>query len=187
MLQISHFPYPVVAQTHGIATAAGCQLAASCDLVFAEKNCKFATPGVNIGLFCTTPSVPIARSVNSKLANFMLFSGQPISAEEAKSGGLISKIIKDNADANSNHDYKSGALHPEVLQLCELIASKSEVTLRLGKKALREQLNAGSDLEKAYKSASKAMVANMLEDDAEEGIGSFLGKKKPEWDWEKKI
>ena len=158
---------PVIAEVDGIATAAGCQLVASCDLAIASNESKFATPGVNLGLFCSTPMVALTRNVNKKNAMEMLLTGDFIDAKKAKEIGLI----------NNNVSKKN--LIMEVNKLAEKIASKSTMTVSIGKKAFYEQ--AEMDLSAAYNYTSKTMTDNLLKYDAKEGIEAFIKKRPPEW------
>ncbi len=167
MMGVTALPQPVIASVEGIATAAGCQLVASCDLAVASKSAKFCTPGVDIGLFCATPMVALSRSVGRKQALAMLLTGDMIPAEEAYRIGLVS------------HLAEPGEALGAAMTLAERIASKSGPVLALGKKAFYAQL--GSDLEAAYRQSSAVMVENMLAPDAEEGIGAFLEKRPPRW------
>jgi enoyl-CoA hydratase/carnithine racemase len=167
MEQIRFQSQPVIAEVQGLATAAGCQLAASCDLVMASRNAQFATPGVKIGLFCTTPGVALARAVSGKKALEMLFTGQPISAEEAERAGLV------------NHVLPAEQLHEETLRLASRIAAASRETIALGKKAFYEQIQ--RDRPAAYEMAQAVMVANSQSVDAQEGICAFLEKRQPMW------
>jgi enoyl-CoA hydratase/carnithine racemase len=167
MQQIVRHPKPVIAEVAGIATAAGCQLVASCDLAVAGKSAKFATPGVQIGLFCSTPMVALSRNVSRKHAMEMLLTGDFVSAERAEAIGLVNQVVAD-ADV-------TGA----ALTLARKITSKSQMTLQTGKKAFYEQAEMG--LADAYHHASQVMVDNMLKQDAEEGINAFIEKRKPEW------
>lgn len=168
MQAIVNCPKPVIARVHGIATAAGCQLVASCDLAIAVEEAKFATPGVNIGLFCSTPMVALSRNVARKHAMEMLLTGEMISATRAHEMGLVNRVVA------------AEALDAEVAQLAELIASKSALTVSIGKKAFYEQLE--KSLADAYAYASEVMVTNMLARDAEEGIGAFIEKRDPKWE-----
>ena len=160
-------PKPVIAQVQGLATAAGCQLVATCDIAVAADNAAFATPGVQIGLFCTTPGVAVARSVMPKKAMEMLLTGRPISAREALEFGLISRIAP------------ADELEEQVMDLARQIASASAQTLALGKAAFYKQIE--MDRPSAYQFAGKVMVDNLLEDDAHEGITAFLEKRPPVW------
>ncbi|MFV1566713.1 MULTISPECIES: enoyl-CoA hydratase [unclassified Phaeobacter] len=160
-------PKPVIAQVHGIATAAGCQLVASCDLAVAASDTRFATPGVNIGLFCSTPMVALSRNVSRKRAMEMLLTGDLISAGQAAEFGLLNKIVE------------PAVLAAEVNALAQKIASKSPVTLRIGKEAFYKQ--AEMTLQDAYGYASQVMVANMMKPDAAEGISAFIEKRPPHW------
>ncbi|MBX3507521.1 MAG: enoyl-CoA hydratase [Parvibaculum sp.] len=168
MQAIVNCPKPVIARVHGIATAAGCQLVASCDLAIAVEEAKFATPGVNIGLFCSTPMVALSRNVTRKHAMEMLLTGEMISATRAHEMGLVNRVVA------------AEALDAEVAQLADLIASKSALTVSIGKKAFYEQLE--KPLADAYAYASEVMVTNMLARDAEEGIGAFIEKRDPKWE-----
>ena len=167
MKSIVNCPKPVIAEVNGIATAAGCQLVASCDLAIASDASKFATPGVNIGLFCSTPMVALSRNVSDKHSMKMLLTGDMIDASEARRIALI-------------NEYVSGDnLTKTVTDLAEKIASKSSAVIRIGKEAFYKQtlLN----LDEAYEYTSKVMTYNMSKDDAIEGINSFLEKRKPRW------
>jgi enoyl-CoA hydratase/carnithine racemase len=168
MLTILHNSKPVIAEVNGVATAAGCQLVASCDLAYASTNAKFATPGVNIGLFCSTPMVALSRAVKNKHSMEMLLTGDLIKAEKAIEIGLINNIF-------INKD-----LTKEVNLIAELISKKSSLTLKVGKKAFYEQ--SGMKIVEAYKYASEVMIKNMMEVESEEGISAFIEKRKPNWD-----
>lgn len=167
MQTIVTLPQPVIARVHGIATAAGCQLVASCDLAIATTDARFATPGVNIGLFCSTPMVALSRNVARKHAMEMLLTGEMISASRAAELGLINRVV--SADQ----------IESEVAALAALIASKSGHALKIGKRAFYEQLE--MPMSEAYEFASRVMVENMLAHDAEEGINAFLEKRSPQW------
>ncbi len=167
MQLIVNSPQPVIAEVDGIATAAGCQLVASCDLAIASTESKFATPGVNIGLFCSTPMVALSRNVQRKNAMEMLLTGDFINAKKAKEIGLINNVVEKED------------LSEEVKILAEKIASKSSMTVSIGKKAFYAQ--AEMDLSEAYKHTSKIMSDNLLKDDAKEGIDAFIEKRKPDW------
>ena len=167
MQMIVEHPKPIIAEVSGVAAAAGCQLVACCDLAVAGKSARFITPGVNIGLFCSTPMVALSRNVSNKAAMEMLLTGEMVSADKAEHIGLINRVTD---DAN---------LKQETIALAELIASKSSLTLKIGKEAFYKQKD--MPLSEAYDFASKVMVDNMLEHDAKEGIGSFLEKRKPKW------
>ena len=167
MLQIVEGRKPVIAKVHGAAYAAGCQLVASCDLAYSTNNAMFATPGVNIGLFCSTPMVALSRNVNRKKAMKMLLTGDPVSAQHAKEIGLI------------NDHFDDSTLEEEVLKLAENIASKSKKVVKIGKKAFYKQLE--MPLDKAYKYTSRVMSENMMALDAKEGISAFLEKRTPKW------
>lgn len=167
MMSITHLPKPVIAQVHGIATAAGCQLVASCDLAVASNDASFATPGVNIGLFCTTPMVAVSRAVARKPMMEMLLTGDMISAEHAQSIGLINRLA-----GPEDLEQKTNALARQ-------IADKSPLTLAIGKEAFYHQLE--MSLEDAYAYTSQVMVRNLEALDAKEGIDAFMEKRKPIW------
>ncbi len=167
MQQIVMLPQPVIAAVHATATAAGCQLVASCDLAVASQTAKFATPGVNIGLFCSTPMVALSRNVSRKHAMEMLLTGEMTSAEDAMRIGLV------------NHVVAAGEERAEALKLAEKIAAKSTLTVKIGKEAFYRQ--AEMPLSDAYNFASEVMVENMLARDAEEGITAFIEKRAPKW------
>ncbi|KPH82150.1 enoyl-CoA hydratase [Bosea vaviloviae] len=168
MQQISALPQPVIAAVEGTATAAGCQLVASCDLAVAGSNAKFCTPGVHIGLFCSTPMVALTRNLSAKHAMEMLLLGEMVPAEEAARMGLINRVVT------------AGDALAEARRLAAVIASKSPATIRIGKRAFYEQREMG--LAAAYDHASAVMVDNMLARDAEEGIGAFVEKRAPVWE-----
>jgi len=167
MINIVSNSKPVIAKVHGAAFAAGCQLVASCDLALSTNDAIFATPGVNIGLFCSTPMVAVSRSVNRKKTMKMLLTGEPITAQYAKEIGLI------------NDCFENSQLEEEVIKLAETIASKSSKVVKVGKKAFYKQLE--MPLDKAYKYTSKIMSENMMALDAKEGISAFLEKRTPSW------
>ena len=160
-------PQPVVAAVQGIATAAGCQLAASCDLVVASTAAKFCTPGVDIGLFCSTPGVALARAVPRKSAMEMLLLGEMVPAEEAHRIGLVNRVVAPEA------------VLPTALDLARRIASRSAVAVQLGKRGFNSQ--AALPLAEAYAAAGAVMVENLLAEDAAEGIGAFVAKRPPQW------
>ena len=161
-------PKPVIAEVAGTATAAGCQLVASCDLATAADSVKFATPGVNIGLFCSTPMVALTRNVNKKSAMEMLLTGDMINAKKAKEIGLI------------NNYFQAKELTKETMILANKIASKSSMTVSMGKGAFYTQSEL--DTSAAYEYTSKVMVKNILKEEAKEGIGAFIEKRSPEWE-----
>jgi enoyl-CoA hydratase/carnithine racemase len=167
MQAIVHLPKPVIARVHGIATAAGCQLVASCDLAVAAETARFATPGVNIGLFCSTPMVALTRAVGRKAAMEMLLTGEMIDARRAREIGLINRVVPE------------AELDAATAALAGLIASKSPLTLAIGKAAFYRQ--AEMDLDSAYDFASEVMTRNMMARDAEEGIDAFIAKRDPVW------
>jgi enoyl-CoA hydratase/carnithine racemase len=167
MQAIVALPKPVIAQVHGIATAAGCQLAATCDLAVAAEESRFATPGVNIGLFCSTPMVALSRAVPRKQAMEMLLTGDMISAGRALEIGLINRVVP------------VAELAAATLALARQIAGKSPLTLKIGKEAFYRQAEMG--LAQAYDYASEVMTRNMMAADAAEGIDAFLEKRAPAW------
>lgn len=168
MQAIMHLPQPVIAAVQGPASAAGCQLVASCDLAVASEAARFATPGVNIGLFCSTPMVALSRNVSNKHAMEMLLTGNAIDAERAKEFGLV------------NHIVAAGQERREALALAQQIASKSALTVKIGKEAFYRQRE--MDLASAYRYTAEVMAENMLARDAEEGIGAFIEKRDPKWE-----
>ncbi|MBF0474282.1 MAG: enoyl-CoA hydratase [Deltaproteobacteria bacterium] len=168
MMQLIHdIPQPVIAQVHGIATAAGCQLVAACDLAVAEEGARFATPGVKIGVFCTTPMVALTRAIGRKAAMEMLLTGRYVSASEAKDLGLINRVVS------------SDDLTKATEELAEQIAVSSRMVIAIGKRAFYAQVDQ-PDI-KAYEVAKPTMVMNLLTEDAQHGIKSFLEKKTPDW------
>jgi enoyl-CoA hydratase/carnithine racemase len=167
MEAIRLLPKPVIAQVQGVATAAGCQLVATCDLAVAAETASFATPGVQIGLFCTTPGVAVSRAVMPKKAMEMLLTGNPIPAREALEYGLISRVAPPEE------------LEEQVMALARQISSSSPHTLAIGKPAFYRQLE--MDRPEAYEYAERVMVENLLADDAQEGITAFLEKRAPKW------
>jgi enoyl-CoA hydratase/carnithine racemase len=167
MMNIVHNSKPVIAKVHGVAFAAGCQLVATCDLALCTKDAIFATPGVNIGLFCSTPMVALSRNVSRKRAMKMLLTGEPITAKYAKEIGLI------------NDYFDSSKLEEEVSKLAKTITSKSTKIIKIGKEALYNQLE--MPLDEAYKYTSKVMCENMKTLDTQEGISAFLEKRVPIW------
>ena len=167
MLKIIYNSKPVIAEVNGVATAAGCQLVASCDLAYSSNISLFATPGVNIGLFCSTPMVSLSRITKQKHAMEMLLTGDLINADKAKEIGLINNVF----DANN--------LQGEVDILANKISKKSSLTLKIGKKAFYNQIE--MKISDAYKYASEVMIKNMMEADSDEGIRAFIDKRKPKW------
>ena len=167
MARVQSTPQPVIAEVAGVATAAGCQLVATCDLAVASSEATFATPGVRIGLFCSTPMVAVARAVGRKRAMQMLLTGEPIDAETARDWGLVNRVVPPDE------------LHDEALELARKIATASRVVVGIGKAAFYRQI----DLEqtRAYDYAKEVMTSNALEDDAQEGMGAFLNKRAPHW------
>jgi enoyl-CoA hydratase/carnithine racemase len=168
MQAIVTLPQPMIAQVDGVATAAGCQLVASCDLAMASTRASFATPGVNIGLFCSTPMVALSRNLTRKHAMEMLLTGDMVSAEEARRMGLVNRVVEPDL------------LDEETLALARKIASKSALTVKIGKEAFYRQCE--MTMSAAYDYAATVMVDNMLARDAEEGIGAFLEKRPPQWE-----
>ena len=167
MLALQRLPKPVIAQVSGLASAAGCQLVASCDLVVASSEARFQTPGVMIGLFCSTPMVPLSRAVPAKKAMEMLLTGQPIGAEEAREAGLVNRVVE------------PGELEAETRALATRIISHSAYTLAVGKEAFYKQLPL--PLEAAYEVGKEAITRNALAPDGQEGMSAFLQKRPPKW------
>ena len=167
MLTIQQLPQPVIARVHGIATAAGCQLVAMCDLAVAVREAKFAVSGINLGLFCATPSVALSRNLGRKAAFEMLVTGDFISAEQAREKGLVNRVV----DADR--------LDAEVEALAARIAAKPRVALALGKALFYRQLETG--IEAAYGDAGRTMACNMMDESALEGVQAFIEKRKPDW------
>ena len=167
MLGLRRLPQPVIARVQGMATAAGCQLVAACDLAVAAEEATFATPGVKIGLFCTTPMVPLVRAVPAKPAMEMLLTGKPITARRAFELGLVNRVVPANE------------LDSAVQEFVRDILASSPLTVRLGKKAFYEQLALAE--ESAYERAIRVMTENAVAADAQEGIQAFLQKRRPEW------
>ena len=167
MENIRLLPKPVIAQVQGMATAAGCQLVATCDLAVASQTATFATPGVQIGLFCTTPGVAVSRAVMPKKAMEMLLTGTPIPAQEALEIGLVNRVVAPEE------------LEKSVMELARRISSASSQTLAMGKPAFYRQLD--MDRPAAYGFAQRVMVENLMAEDAQEGISAFLEKREPKW------
>ncbi|AHY50078.1 enoyl-CoA hydratase [Bradyrhizobium japonicum] len=167
MQAVVHLPKPVVAAVQGIATAAGCQLVASCDLAIASEAASFATPGVDIGLFCSTPMVALSRNVPRKQAMEMLLTGEPVPATRAREIGLINRVVA------------AGTERAAAIALAEQVALKSAYTVKLGKEAFYRQ--GEMSLADAYRYAAEVMTENMMARDAEEGIGAFIEKRTPTW------
>jgi enoyl-CoA hydratase/carnithine racemase len=167
MQAIVHLPQPVIAAVHAIASAAGCQLVATCDLAVASSSAGFCTPGVNIGLFCSTPMVALTRNVSAKHAMEMLLTGDTITAEHAQRIGLVNRVVAPGTERDA------------ALELARKIAAKSTLTVKIGKEAFYRQRE--MELAQAYRYASQVMVENMLTRDAEEGIGAFIEKREPRW------
>ena len=167
MLRIHELPQPVIARVHGIATAAGCQLVATCDLAVAAEEARFATPGVRIGLFCSTPMVPLSRAVGRKRALQMLLTGQPIDAATALDWGLVNRVVP------------AGELDAAVAELTAAVAAASPLTVGIGKRAFYDQVDL--DERQAYDLTKTVMSRNALAGDAQEGIGAFLEKRAAVW------
>jgi enoyl-CoA hydratase/carnithine racemase len=167
MLSIMRSPKPVIAAVNGIATAAGCQLVAACDLAVASREARFATPGVNIGLFCSTPMVALSRNLSRKAAMEMLLLGDMVTAAEAQEFGLVNRVVEQDETVI------------QAIGLGQRIASKPKATLKIGKEAFYRQLE--MPLDEAYAFASAVMVENLLHAEAEEGIGAFLEQRQPRW------
>jgi len=167
MVRVTSIPQPVIARVHGIATAAGCQLVSMCDLAVAADTASFALPGVNIGVFCSTPAVGVARNVSRKRTMEMLLTGTPIDAQTALAWGLVNRVVP------------SEALDAAVAGFTDTIKASSAATIRLGKTAFYAQIE--QSIARAYDVTSEVMACNMLLDDASEGIDAFLGKRTPVW------
>jgi enoyl-CoA hydratase/carnithine racemase len=167
MLSLTRLPVPVIARVHGIATAAGCQLVAQCDLAVASSEARFAVSGVNLGLFCSTPSVPLSRNLSRKESFEMLVTGEMIDAREAKARGLVNRVAEPDA------------LDAEVERLVASILSKPRVAVAMGKELFYRQLELG--LEGAYAAAGETMACNMMEAPALEGVQAFIEKRAPRW------
>lgn len=167
MLTLTRIPQPVVARVHGIATAAGCQLVAACDLAVASENARFATSGINVGLFCATPAVALSRNLPRKQAMEMLLTGEFIDAQTARAQGLVNRVVPPTQ------------LDQAVLALAGAIMGKSSVAVAAGKRMFYQQLEMG--LDDAYRLASGVMACNMMAEDAAEGIDAFIEKRPPAW------
>jgi enoyl-CoA hydratase/carnithine racemase len=167
MNAIHELPQPVIARVHGMATAAGCQLVAACDLVVASTEARFATPGVKIGLFCTTPMVEVTRTIGRKRSLEMLLTGTPIDAETAAAWGLVNRVVAPDE------------LEPATDELAQRIASASSLTVSIGKRAFYRQIDLGLDA--AYELCEDVMSENATADDAQEGMSAFLEKRPPTW------
>lgn len=167
MLKIAKLPVPVIAEVNGMATAAGCQLVAQCDLAVAAEQAKFAVSGVNLGLFCSTPAVPLSRAISRKRAAEMLMTGEFIDATTALDWGLVNRVVA--------HD----ALRAETLKLANTLKTKPRATLAMGKALFYRQLEMG--IEAAYQDASNTIACNFMQPEAEEGVAAFLEKRKPVW------
>ena len=167
MMTITQMPQPVIARIHGIATAAGCQLVSMCDLAVAAEGARFATSGINVGLFCATPAVGLSRNLGRKQALEMLLTGEFIDAPTALRQGLINRVVS------------LDALDAEVDKLAQAVVAKSSVAIAMGKQMFYKQLEMGLDA--AYQYASEVMACNMMTDDAAEGIDAFIGKRQAEW------
>ena len=167
MQQLRKLPQPVIARVHGLATAAGCQLVAACDLAVASTDAKFATPGVKIGLFCTTPMVPLVRAVPAKVAMEMLLTGSPLSAQRALESGLVNRVVPpENLDA-------------AIREMTDAIVASSPLTVLIGKRAFYDQISL--DEATAYERATCVMTDNAVTHDAQEGISAFLEKRTAKW------
>ncbi|MBU3724409.1 MAG: enoyl-CoA hydratase [Burkholderiaceae bacterium] len=167
MIKITQMPQPVIAKVHGIATAAGCQLTSMCDLAVVADDSRFALPGVNIGLFCSTPAVGVARNIGRKRAMEMLLTGELVDARTAMDWGLVNRVVP------------RAQLDAEVARLAAVIKSKSAPVIAMGKKTFYQQIEMG--LSSAYSVSGQAMTCNMGFEDTSEGIDAFLGKREPRW------
>jgi len=168
MFEIVKSPVPVIAKIDGVAAAAGCQLVAICDIAVATSKSSFSVPGSSVGLFCTTPGIPLARAVPKKVSSYMLLTGKPISAQDAFQAGLISKLVEDKTE-----------LEAEIQSICDAIISKPRGVVALGKKFYYKQLEMG--LTPALEEGGKVMVDNLQFKDCQEGIAAFVEKRKPNW------
>lgn len=167
MMTLTRLPQPVIARVHGIATAAGCQLVSMCDLAVAAEAARFAVSGINVGLFCSTPAVGLARNMGRKQALEMLLTGEFIDAREAQRRGLVNRVVA------------AEQLDAEVARLAQSILSKSPAALAMGKQVFYQQLEMGLDA--AYQLAAEVMACNMMAEDAQEGIDAFMAKRAPQW------
>ncbi|KAF7254647.1 Enoyl-CoA hydratase domain-containing protein 3, mitochondrial [Varanus komodoensis] len=167
MTLLRKLPVPVIAKVHGLATAAGCQLVASCDIAIASEAARFATPGVNVGLFCSTPAVAVGRALPRKVALEMLFTGEPMTAQDAFLHGLVSRVVPENM------------LEEETVRIARKICESSRSVLALGKATFYKQIE--KDIATAYRITSQVMVDNLALKDGQEGIEAFLSKRKPAW------
>jgi enoyl-CoA hydratase/carnithine racemase len=167
MMSLTTLPQPVIARVHGLATAAGCQLVSMCDLAVAADSAAFALPGVNIGVFCSTPAVGVARNIGRKHAMEMLLTGEMIDAQTALAWGLVNRVVA------------MDALDETIRHFTDIILARSPATIRLGKQAFYQQIE--RPLEGAYEMTSETMACNLLLDDAAEGMDAFLGKRAPVW------
>jgi enoyl-CoA hydratase/carnithine racemase len=167
MLSLTRMPQPVIARVHGIATAAGCQLVSMCDLAIAAEGARFALPGVNVGVFCTTPAVGVGRNIGRKRVMEMLLTGEPIDAATALAWGLVNRVVP------------AAELDAAVAGFANVVVARSRAVIGAGKQAFYRQIDLG--LEPAYRVAGDAMACSLLEPDAGEGIDAFLGKRAPQW------
>jgi enoyl-CoA hydratase/carnithine racemase len=167
MVKLTRLPQPVIARVHGIATAAGCQLVSMCDLAVASEDAKFALPGVNVGVFCSTPAVGVARNIGRKRSMEMLLTGEMIDAKTALEWGLVNRVVS------------AGELDAAVAKLTDIITTRSAWVVATGKRTFYQQVDRG--LEGAYELTGEVMARNLLHEDAAEGIDAFLGKRKPRW------
>ncbi|HEY3122763.1 MAG TPA: enoyl-CoA hydratase-related protein, partial [Thermoanaerobaculia bacterium] len=167
MVSLTRLPQPVIARVHGIATAAGCQLVSMCDIAVASDTATFAMPGINVGVFCTTPAVGVARNVGRKRAMEMLLTGKPIDARTALAWGLVNRVVP------------TAELDAAVAEFTEIVLARSPAVVRLGKAAFYRQIE--QPLDAAYDSAGGVMARNLLMEDAAEGIDAFLGKRPARW------
>jgi enoyl-CoA hydratase/carnithine racemase len=167
MRTLQRLPQPVIARVHGVATAAGCQLVASCDLAIAAEGARFGTSGINVGLFCTTPGVALARNVGRKAAFEMLVTGELIDASTAAKHGLVNRVVP------------AAALDEEIARLAASIVAKPAVAVAMGKEAFYRQIECGVDA--AYQMAGQTMACNLIDPVAQEGLDAFIGKRAPNW------
>jgi enoyl-CoA hydratase/carnithine racemase len=167
MVDLTRLPQPVIARVHGIATAAGCQLVSMCDLAVASDNATFALPGINIGVFCSTPAVGVGRNINRKRAMEMLLTGRMFDANTALEWGLVNKVVPPDQ------------LDEEIDRYVQVILGRSAAVIEAGKRTFYEQID--QPLSEAYGTAGATMVRNLSMEDAAEGMGAFLGKRVPSW------
>ncbi len=177
-LSLRDLSIPTIAEVHGLAAAAGFQLAASCDLIVSSSKASFSTPGIKFGVFCSTPSVPLSRLVSSKIALKMLFTGEALTAQDASNHGIISDLVQ--VDINSADSESTRLIEDRVNQIVRQIEANSGSIVTLGKRCFYEQIEQ-NDIQDAYEVASKAMCENLRYEDSQRGLSAFAAKKKPVW------